>query len=173
MKEKIWHQMFQAKHAEIYLRYYLDKKKIIKSRLSIFILIITAVGAVGWKIEMLPVIACLLATLLQFIDRYSKEFVLTDQQLKTFSEMKGKNIQYCSKMEEMYDQLNLDIITEKDAISMFYEERSMYDEIESIDDMADVFKNKSLLEKSRAETIEYFENNHKLNNNEQERNTEG
>lgn len=166
MREKIWHQMFQAKYAEIYLRYYLDKKKVVKNRLNISILLVTAIGAAGWKIDTLPAVSCAVATLLIFVDRYGKEFILTEDQLQAFSDIKSSNIRYCSTLEELYDKLDRDLITESEALAAFYSARTNYFEIESIDDKADVFTNKKLVNRSRQETLEYFNNNYKLSNNE-------
>ena len=162
MRERIWHEMIQAKFGETYLAHYLQRQKQFRKWFKIVTILFSASGIFSWAIwknGIFSMISCIAIAVVNLIGLIENQIVQSDTDFTGIADLRNLYITHLNKLEKLWTDLNLKIIDEKQAKEIFYELREYSREIEALDNKIFIASYKHLKGKTDSETRNYFKNN--------------
>lgn len=164
MEDKIWYEMVHTKYGDTYLALYLNRQRIIRKWYSVFMLLFSTSGILGWKLwTVIPVIACGLISAMQLVKLIENQFILTDSDLEKVSELRNRYISYFNKLEKLWTDFDAKRLTEEQATEQFYQLRQVGAEIEAYDNKLLISKIKKICDKADLDSRNYFNQYHSKN----------
>ena len=158
MRERIWHEMVEAKLRSTYAKFYLSQQRVINKRFNAFILIFSASGVLGWGVwKIFPFATSIVVTGMSLIKLIGTELLPNDKVFEKSEKIIDFYFDYFNQIENLwYDHYNY-IIDDNEAQCRFYNIVATEKEINKIVNEIIRKPNKEFLTKSEEETDKYFE----------------
>lgn len=165
MRDKIWYELVQMKHGEIYLAHYLTKQKVNKKYFKIITLIFSSGGLLSWSIwqnGILAAIACAIVAVIQVLNLIENQLILNDRDLEKIAELRNLYLNQLKNLEHLWERFNSGKISEYDVTEEFYQLKGISNDIEALDNKLEIQNIKNLINISDKETRDYINYNYKI-----------
>ena len=162
MTNKIWYEMVDKKYGEIYLTKYLSLQRTLKKSFTIFTLIISVSGILGWKyFENYAWIAFILISVMQLFILIENQIIRSETEIEQISELRLLYTKYFNKLEKLWTAFYCNRIDEETAFHDYFELRKTdWEKIEELDSKLNIRRYKYLMNKTEVETNKYLNKFH-------------
>jgi len=162
MTDKIWYEMVDMKHGEIYLSKYLGLQRTLKKTFNIMTLILSVSGIFGWKFfEDYAWIAFVLIAIMQLFTLIENQIILSDKEIDEISELKMCYTKYFNKIEKLWTEHKRKKIDDDTSLDKFFELRgSDWENIQQKDSKLNIKTYKYIIKKTEEETVNYINKFH-------------
>ena len=122
MTERIWYELGQIKHNQLYCLYLLLRQKIILNIFNIVILVFSSAGIMGWKIwDDFSFIACIIIAVISLLKLISPHIIPSEKQIEKLNSVTDFYFDYFNKIEQLWFDHYNDRINDEEAQTNFYE----------------------------------------------------
>ncbi|WP_213279367.1 hypothetical protein [Chryseobacterium indologenes] len=165
MRERIWHELFDAKYKMIYCNLFLAKQRIINKWFNLVILIFSTSGVLGWPLwKDLPFATSIIIAIMSLVKLLGTELIPNDSMFRKSEVAIEKYCDYYNKLENLWYDFERDE-NEIKAQKKFYAIVAQEKDISKI--VNEIIKkgNIALQSKAESECDNYFKNIFNTNNN--------
>ena len=148
--------MLQARHNTEYCALYASRKRDFNKHSNLIVLAFSTSGIFGWTFwDGYAQVACILIAAFQLFKLCMPQMLFSDKEFKLLDEVQCFWNDLHLKFDQLWYQLDNDIITEKEAFNQYYELKAQETEILKKQNELNIKEIKSLRKKA-SETSEYF-----------------
>lgn len=157
MRERIWYELCQAKHNTVYVTGLLVKSRKNSKLVSIFLLVFSGTGVLGWKIwETLPFVSCILVAFISLMQMVLPNLVPGEKQIEKLDSISDFYSNYLNSLERLWLDYEDGEVTETQAKDVFFEIKGSQNKINSSVNEVTSFDDKSLIKKAAREATSYL-----------------
>lgn len=157
MRDRIWTELTQSKHNIEFTTLYSDRQRFILRVFNMGILAFSSAGIMGWKIwDDIPLIACIIITLISLIRLLQPHLVMNEKQIKNLDDIHKFYVGYYNKLEKLWFDSESNRINEIQATKSFFRIKKTETDINLIIAETIRRKPKTILKKAKKNTDCYF-----------------
>ena len=162
IRNKIWHDLADAKCGEEYTILYLARQRTIRKWFKIVTILLSAGGIVSaFKSATIPsIITCSFIGIAQLATSIENHIIHSEEALDNLGKIRHLYYERANKLGELWDLLQNDKISEDEASSRFYSLRESASEIEKLDGKQVIPTKKKLHDISEGKSKEYLTRYH-------------
>lgn len=124
-KNRIWEEIKQAKTNIICLQRYTDRRRRILRYYNIFIITVSAFGALSFKLnETIPVVTSILVALVSLVKSSMPNFIQSEQEISELDRLTDFYSKYLNTIENLWYKFYTESENEKDIMISFFEYKS-------------------------------------------------
>lgn len=162
MTNKVWYELVDTKHGEIYLSKYIARQRSLKKVFQIMTLIVSLSGILGWKyFEDYVWIVFILIGIIQLLLLIENKLIRSDEEIEEISELRMMYTRYFNKIEKLWVRFQYDTVSEEKLIDKFFNFReSDWESIEKLDCKLNIKQYNKLIKQTEIETVNYLNKYH-------------
>jgi hypothetical protein len=160
MRERIWYELTQSKHNNLYCVYLLSYLRQVLNVFNIIILAFSAGGIMGWAVwKEFPLASCIIIATISLLRLLQPHLIPSDKQIDKLDQVADFYFDYFNNLEQLWLDYYNSRITEKEAQTKFYKIKNSEKTINKT--VIEIIKrtNKKVLSKTDLETRAYLKNN--------------
>lgn len=157
MRERLWYELTQVKHNQLYCTFSLAYKRQILNIFNIIILFFSSAGIMGWAFwKEFPLISCIIISSISLLKLLSPHLITSEKQIEKLDSITDFYFDYFNKLEYLWFDFETNKIDEEQLKNKFYELKSSEKNINK--SVNEIFKsnNKKLIKKTEVETNNYL-----------------
>ncbi len=162
MRDKIWKELCQARFSYELTQLYAENAIFLKKYSTIFILIFSTSGIIGWKIwDKYPIIVCVI-TLIISVFKLIQQHIFSDEKIKTLNKINCFYFCYFNDFDRLWIDINDNSIENEKAKNKYFKikktEKSIINDVNEI-----ILKpKKRQIKKAEKLTTKYLINNYNV-----------
>jgi hypothetical protein len=160
MRERIWYELTQSKHNNLYCVYLLSYLRQVLNIFNIIILAFSAGGIMGWAVwKEFPLASCIIIATISLLRLLQPHLIPSDKQIDKLDQVADFYFDYFNNLEQLWLDYYNSRITEKEAQTKFYKIKNSEKTINKT--VIEIIKrtNKKVANKTDFETRAYLKNN--------------
>lgn len=160
MRERIWYELTQVKHNNLYCVYLLSYQRQVLNIFNIIILVFSTGGIMGWAIwKEFPLASCIIIATISLLRLLQPHLIPSDKQIDKLDQVADFYFDYYNKLEPLWMDYYYSRISDTEAQAKFYKIKSSEKSINKT--VTEIIKrtNKKVLKKTDIETRAYLKNN--------------
>jgi hypothetical protein len=160
MRERIWYELTQAKHHNLYCVHLLSFRRQILNIFNIIILGFSTGGIMGWAVwKDFPLASCIIIATISLFRLLQPHLIPSDKQIDKLDQVADFYFDYYNKLEPLWLDIYYSRISDTEAQAKFYKIKSTEKSINKT--VTEIIKrtNKQVLKKTEFESRAYFKNN--------------
>lgn len=160
MRERIWHELTQVKHNNLYCVYLLSYQRRLLNIFNIIILAFSTGGVMGWALwKELPLASCIIIAAISLLRLLQPHLIPSDKQIDKLDQVADFYFEYYNKLEPLWLDLYYSRISATEAQAKFYKIKNSEKSINKT--VTEIIRrtNKGVLKKTDSEARAYFKSN--------------
>ena len=160
MRDRLWNELSQAKHHEIYATLLMGYYRFWLNIINIVITTFSAAGIMGWKFwDKAPIIACVIIALISLLKLLLPFLIPSEKQINKFNKIADYYFDFYLKLEAIWFDFENDRITEEQLQNKYYELKQTEREINKVINEIHSKPIKYITKKTTEETDKFFNTN--------------
>lgn len=160
MRNRIWYELTQSKHNNVYCVYLLCYLRRVLNIFNIIILAFSTGGIMGWAIwKELPLTSCIIIAIISLLRILQPHLIPSEKQIDKLDQVADFYFDYYNKIEQLWMDSYYSRISDTEAQSRFYKIKNSEKSINKT--VVEIIKrtNKKVVKKTDLETRLYLKNN--------------
>lgn len=163
MRNRVWYELTQAKHNQLYCMFSLAYRRKVLNIFNMVILGFSSAGIMGWTFwREFPLVSCVIVSLISLLKLISPHLVPSDKQIDKLDEITDFYFDYFNKLECLWFDFETKKINDDQLKTQFYKIKNSEKKINK--SVNEIFKsnNKKLTNKAELESNNYLIRTFKL-----------
>lgn len=157
IRQRIWEDLYQCKYQTEYITRYLAQSKDFAKWYKAILIVLAATGAIGWQFDKeVAFFICILIFLSQVGESLQNLFVLDDSKIAEMGEYRLMYVKYFDGLDLLWTSLELNVISEQDALERYFQIREDAMAIETFDNKIRIKTRSKLITKAESTALLYM-----------------
>jgi hypothetical protein len=157
MRDRLWTELTQAKFNIEFAALYAFRQRLVLRYFNICVLIFSTGGIMGWSVwDKIPLIACIIIAMVSLLRLIQPHIIMSEKQIINLDAINEFYFDYFNKLEKLWFDFENNSIDEEATKIEFYEIKNSESEINLIVNDNIKTKPKSLVNKAKLYSDQYF-----------------
>jgi hypothetical protein len=158
MRERIWYELAQAKHNNLYCCFLISHLRSIINAFNIIILSFSTSGVMGWPFwKEIPFIACAIIAVISLLRLLQPHLIPTEKQVDKINQVADFYFEYYNELEGLWFDYNNGRVNDIEAQKRFYEIKKQEKPINQLVNEIIRGQNKKIVIKTENASKDYLE----------------